>query len=236
MSSSNYLPWYRQEVGNIIRDETDEIQSADLNRLISRAIDIYSSAFPREIIIDKTGDGSTYEWDVPDDWEYGFSQITRLEYPAGRSDERTLEDIDEDDYLVIRTATDTYKWRLLYLTPSSGETVRFTYIVRHSVTETSTTIPNEADEDKIVSLAASFAFRAIAAYYAHTIEATQSADTVEHKDRTEKFSALADKYEEMSGLSFILKEGIGGPAFTFKHVKSELTTGDTPLTHEWIFD
>lgn len=236
MSSSNYLPWYRQQIGNLIRDQTEEIQSADLNRLISRAVDVFSLASPREIVIDKTGDGSTYEWAVPSDWEDGFSEIIKVEYPAGLTGERTLQEIDEDDYIVVRTATDTYKWRLLYLTPSSGNTVRFTYSARHYVTETETTIPNEAEENKIVSLATSFAFRAIAAYYAHTIEPTQSADTVEHKDRAEKFGALADKYEEMSGLAHVLKESVDGPAFGFKRIPSELTTGEAPMTHEWVID
>jgi len=229
--SKHYLQWYRDEVGQILRDASGEIGKPDLNSSIYRALDILSSAQPRYVVKDETGNGSTFEWAVPDDWEPNFSFLYQVECPAGLTSEREPLILDDSEYTVVRVATDTFKWRLLTVTPSTGQKVRFTYAARHGLTEISTTLKTRIEEQAVVCLAAAFAFRALGAFYSQATGGMIDADTVDYKSRASEFYALANEYEELSGLKPYLKKArLGEIALTSITVPHRLTTGDLPLT------
>lgn len=67
----------------------------------------------------------TQEYDLPDDWSYGFSFVTQVEYPTGSDPRRYVH----ADYVIPDEATATWRFREIY--PDSGESVRLYFRSRH---------------------------------------------------------------------------------------------------------
>ncbi len=93
------------------------------------------------------------------------------------------------------------------------------------------TIP-ASDEDAIANLAASFCSEALASAYAHMIDSTITADSVDHKSKSQEFAARA-KAKKRIYMDFLgIKEGEVVPAVSVtKDYDINYPWGDDRLTH-----
>lgn len=175
-----------------VRDAASRITADARARAIDAAVSRYTQVRPAVAVKDYPGDGATFDFALPLDWEEGFSTIPegRLEYPAGEREPRYLE---RDAWTFYRAPAGTVL-RLTRDTPANGKTLRATYTTRHTVDATGSTIP-PLDEGAVADLAASIGLRGLAAFYANTQDPTIAADVVNYRSKAEEYSRLADKLE-----------------------------------------
>ena len=182
---------FQSQVAAKVQDDSGKISATERDQFIQEAVTAYSQDRPLIKVADLAGDGG-YDCDVPSDFLAGFSVIRSVEYPAGQ---RSPAIIERGSYRLYRTVSAT-TLRLLENTPQSGETVRVTYTALHVVDDEGSTVPGH-DEDAVVSLAASFYCRALAAYYAQTGDPTLGADVVNYRTKAQEYSALSDRLERL---------------------------------------
>lgn len=150
---------YEIKLEQVIQDEEVELDDATRQALITEAVKTYSSYRPQEIALRVSGDGG-YSYDLPEDWEEGFSSILSIEYPA---DKQIPVFLDPAVYKIYRDDTGL-KLRFLLHTPETTEEFILIYSIRHSIEVDLGTIP-EVDFDAVVNLAASLGCTAIGRKY-----------------------------------------------------------------------
>ncbi len=189
---------YLEKLDQVLQDTNEELDPDIREALVNEAVKMYSAYRPLEKVDRVTGDDS-YTYDLPTDWEDGFSSIKSIEYPA---DEQTPTILAESTYQVYRSDTGL-KLRFLVATPSTLEDYLITYFIRHSVAAGAGTIP-ESDVDAVVNLIASLACTAIGRKY-NQDEGGDTIDVGSEKWRnalryTEKAKELMDLYLQFMGL------------------------------------
>lgn len=133
-----FLPDYR----DFIEDKlgitfTGLLEDAQVNREIQNAATKFSIDSPQIEALEITGDG-TYRYNLPSDWEDNFSYITQIEYPPG---EQVPKFLKTSAWNVFNNGTDT-KIQLFTITPNSSDTFVVHYTTRHTITETTSTVPD----------------------------------------------------------------------------------------------
>lgn len=176
----------------LVKDGAQKLAAADYPSFLQRAVDAYSAQRPRVMVKDYSGDGSTYKFTLPSDWEQEVSTIQSIEYPQG---DRIPTFLDADEY-DVRNDTEAVKviW-LFTLTPASGKKARVTYTIRHTLSDATSTIPG-ADESIVTLLTASYACEALAAIYAQTSDPLLSADTVNYRSKSQEYRDLAKQHKK----------------------------------------
>lgn len=180
---------------SIVKHDTSHLTPADVIQAIERAAWEYSKYRPREMYKDYTGDGSTQTWAVPTDWEDGFSQIISVEWPLGELPPETdqTEQFPWDVYYDLTAAA--WKFRLPEDTPTSSETVRIRYTIRHTISENAFTVP-DADFYAVCDIAAEECCRILASYYAQSGDTTISADAVSWGTKSGEYRSLAKEFRK----------------------------------------
>jgi hypothetical protein len=196
------LSTLRSDVQKIIKDDDKVLQIADVQYAIERASRILSRRSPCVKTTDKTGDGTTFKWAVPSDWITDFSTLLSVLYPFDETDEVPANEMERDEYDIIKTNAGVYYFRLNYAKPSSSEKVRFSYTTLHTVSETASacTITSAIDEDSVIFYAASLCLMTMSVRAISTGYVSLGADTVNYQNRSGAYKALAKTYSEMSGL------------------------------------
>lgn len=226
MSYSNVE--FRAKVSEIIRDDADKLGTPERDNFIQEAVRIYSRHRPLEIVKDITGDG-TYDYSIATNltsWVKGFSIIKSIEYPA---DERDPSYLEEDDFIVYEKEDGQYI-RFLSDTPVATEEFRVIYTALHVLSDTQNTIP-ESDQDAVCNLAASLCSGALASAYAQTSDSTITADSVDHRSKSQEFTSRA-KMQKQNYMNHLgLKEGDVAPASAVKELDVNYPWGEDRLTH-----
>jgi hypothetical protein len=219
---------FKQRLSDIVRDDADKLTPEEKDRHLQEAIRIYSKHRPREIVKEIAGDGN-YDYSIASNlsyWIKGFSRIKSLEYPA---DEREPSYVDEDDFMVVEKEAGQYI-HFLVDTPSATQTLRVSYTGLHILSDAENTIP-ESDQDAVCNLAASLCSGALAQAYALTSDSTISADSVDHRSKSQEFSSRA-KVQKQSYLNHLaLKEGDVPPASAIQDWEINYPDGTERLTH-----
>jgi hypothetical protein len=181
---------YRTLVDQELQDTAAILSQAVKDKAIAEAVKEYSKPRPLIKVKELVGDGHTFEWAMPADWEDGFSAISAdVEFPAGK---RQPEYLEPEDWMLYRDPALGVRFRLLNDTPTANDKVRFPYTVRHTVDAATDTVPL-IDREALGKLAASYGLRALATYYAQTADASLSADAVNYRSKAQDYSMLADK-------------------------------------------
>jgi hypothetical protein len=146
------LSAYQAKVSQIIQDEDEELALADRDAFIAEAVDMHSKHRPQVKVVSVTGTGN-YLYDLPADWEEGFSEIESVEYPVNGLDinPQVPNVLDQVRYMIYQGASKK-QLRFLYDTPGATETFLLTYTLRHSVSIATGTIP-DADFNAVCNLA-----------------------------------------------------------------------------------
>jgi len=157
---------------------------------IRHATRVYSKDRPLEKIHDDTtADGSKYDFDLPYDWENGFSAIIgRVEYPVS-SDLQVPQYVDDNDWVIYKKVAE-WVLRFLAFKPSSSYTIRFLYTTPHAITDEDCTV-YENDFDAVCELATGFCYKALASKFAQTQEPTIEADVIDYARKTDEYTELA---------------------------------------------
>lgn len=219
---------FKERVFDIVRDDANKLIPEEKERFIQEAVRIYSKHRPREIVKDIAGDG-TYDYSIATNltsWVKGFSLIKSIEFPA---DEREPSYLDEDDWIIYEKEAGQYI-RFLSDTPAATQKIRAIYTALHVLSDSQNTIP-ESDQDAICNLAASLCSGALASIYAQTSDSTITADSVDHRSKSQEFSSRA-KIQKQTYLNHLgLKEGDIAPASAMKDLDVNYPWGEDRLTH-----
>ena len=207
---------YLEKIDIELKDTASFLSSDDKFQALDDAIYQYSKDRPRIRMKEYDGDGSSYDFLLPDDFIETFSWIKMVEYPAGKQEPRIIK---EEKYAVY-FKNELYYLRLKYDTPSSSESLRVWYTTLHN----EGTIP-ESDTRLVVKLATSYCFRMLAARFAQSKDSTIDADVVDYRSKTSQYTALADKLE--NEYNRVIGRGKTGhtPAFSFKDWDRTLSEG-----------
>jgi hypothetical protein len=202
---------FQNGVSTRIQDGAGKLASADRDALINQAVKLrYSKDRSRELVSDVAGTGAP---DLPlpqgpsnpaEQFEDGFSVIRSIEFPVGHVPENY---VDSADWKLYRSPSGL-KIRMLGSTPSSSDTIRVTWTVRHNPGTTGqspipTTVP-DADFEAVCDYAASLAAEALQAIYAQTGDASVNADSVNYRSKGQEYASLAKalrkRYDDHIGI------------------------------------
>lgn len=156
-----------------------------------QAVVEYSRANPRHLSTDVTLTDA-YEYTLPTDWENGFSQIERLDYP-----------LDDDDVWKLRPEPGEWevdeargKWRFTMWTPSTAEVARLYYSAPHVVQDAagdlaaSDTVPAK-DFAAVCQYAAGLALLQLSARAPRVNAPDVRADRVNSRTKEQEYGARA---------------------------------------------
>lgn len=185
------IPEIQQLVAGHLQDAAAKLSSDELKAAIEEALGgRYSKDRPRMLVVDLTGNGAQYEWDLSavTGWQSGFSQIVQIEYPQG---EQTPIFLDNDDWTFYESPTARFLRFAFALT--SGKKARVQFTATHGLDASS--MP-EADFYALGALAASLAAQRLAALYAQIGDSSIAADTVNYRTKSQEYMTLARRLEK----------------------------------------
>ena len=192
------LQSYLDELKRLIPQAIDELPPGTLEERLGDAIRAYSRISPYcPRPIDYEGDGETYDFDLPSNWDLEFSRVRSIEYPVGYQEPEYLE---PDEYILYYSPTSGWQLRLFSI-PASGETLRVLYITLHRLTDSEDTIP-ERDKRAVCYLAGSLIARNLAAKYAGFTDPSLSADVINYRTKQREYSEVANQFEAQFKLHF----------------------------------
>ena len=207
MSTDRIPQPYIDELKRLVPQVEDELPAGTIEERLGDAIRFYSRIRPRvNGVRDYSGDGSTYEFALPADWDDTFSRVSSIEYPQGYQDPEYLE---SDQWFIY----DTPAGRVLRLktTPASSETARVSYTRMHHVSSQQDTVP-ECDKRAFCYLTASLIARNFESKYASHTESSLSADVINYRTKQRQYAEVADHYEALFKAHFGMKRGDIAPA------------------------
>ena len=220
-----------------LQDKAELLEIDDHETYIQKAKISYDRDRPYIKIKTETGDGSTFQFDLPSDWEVGFSQIYgQIEYPVDVDVYQQIQLVDDNDWVIYRDATDTEKLRLTGFTPASSAILKYKYSIAHVIDQEACTI-YERDLGAFSDLATAFCFKALAAYYTQTIESTYSADSIDYLSKRDECEALANTYLDFynshmgKGVKGGTSEIAPSAGMAFKDLDLTFPCGGDYLTH-----
>lgn len=183
-----------------IDDVTDPLQDYDAIELavMRLSLDKPTTSVEDVVVVDSR------LADLPVGWVPDFSALNLIEFPIDASPRQYIDDV------VVYTAPDGKK---LDIGCVESGTLRVTYTVPYVLSATDdmlTTIP-EKYKEPVAAYVVHLLMNQLATNYAHSSDGIIQADTVDHGDKSRKFSALAKvylkKYEDQVGIEKPKEQG-----------------------------
>lgn len=217
----------KQDYLDIIADLTQDTDSVLTSTVIGRALDLaverYSADKPRKVVEDFTASASSSRIDPPAGFVPDTSELLALEYP-----------VDEQPPVYIRASeyrTSLASYLDLEVTVTSGDSLRATYTLTHTLSDVEDTIPLKHRE-AVANYAASLTCRQLSAHYAHDVDTTIGADSVDHQSKSDRFNRLANQYEGAYFESLGIPKERSQPAAEFVDLDLTLTGGGDRIFHK----
>jgi hypothetical protein len=199
---------YIDELKRLVPQVEDELAPGVIEERLGDAVRFYSRISPMvNGVKDYAGDGSTYEFDLPADWDAQFSRVARIEYPQG---EQQPEYLGTDEWIIYDTPS-SQKLRFTKTTPASGETARVSYTRMHKISSQQNTVP-EGDNRALCYLAASLIARNMEMKYASHTEPMLEADVINYRTKQRQYADVADHYEALYKAHFGMRARDISPA------------------------
>ena len=185
------------------------IEEADFADLVNAALKRYSRDKPLVSFADYAGDGETYDFPLPEDWDDSLSFIREVEYPQG---ERKPSCLRRSSWIIYAKGTPAARFRLMYLSPQAGHTLRLFYTLGHTVDDARTSVP-ENDLTAVAWLAAAEGCHLLARRFAQSSTPTLAADSVDYQSKSSEYTRLGRELERKYQNHLGRKEGeAAGPA------------------------
>lgn len=196
-----------------VQDKMEEYLGEDeamLYRLIDDAIDAYSVDFPVITATKTTGTGA-YTYSLPSDWEDFFSHIVNVEYPYGQQTPVYLNLKHIEVYLDAND--NTKKLRFKNISPSTSDSFGLIYTIRHTISDTTSTIP-DAHFKAVACLATALAARATALKFAQRRD-TSLGSTIQLSSESRELTAMAEEYEREYSKILGIRRGATSDTFVW---------------------
>ncbi|MBN8715216.1 MAG: hypothetical protein J0H50_14850 [Xanthomonadales bacterium] len=175
---------YQTRVDDLVRDRDNVISDPQRDAAIDTALAVYSADRPRQVVVDVTSGGGQ-RIDLPAGWVDDSSTLVAVEFPIDQvpASELPLADVR------IYNAPSGRKIELPIPT-ADGDVLRLTYTAAQLLDATDDTVPLH-HRNAVASLAASLLCTQLAIYYATEGEPSIAADTVDRKNKSDRFRLLA---------------------------------------------
>lgn len=178
---------YQALIDDLVRDDTGKITTADRDEALARAVARYSKDRPRIRVVDVSAPGGN-RLALPGDWQNGFSELRRIEYPIGNTPPTLL---DPDGYGLYSTPTgDEIK---IINAIAAAQQVRLSYTVRHAVDATPSDTIRADDREPVCCWAAALLLDQLAAWFTGASDSTIQADSVDRRSKGGEYAARAGK-------------------------------------------
>lgn len=207
----------KENLPKILQDKAGFLTQEDLEFFAKRAIEKFNRDKPKQLVWEFQGDGQKYIFELPSTFIPDFSKIISIEYPA---DIQPPSFLNYGDFQIIsKLENNTLKHFLCFkwITPAQNKTIRVTYTTLRNINEE---IPDEF-LTPILYLAASLAFKSLAARFAESKEPTLEADIIDYRDKIRSYLELSREAENIYN-SFIPKPNPSATidwdtSYSFKH-------------------
>ena len=185
------------------------VEEADFADLVNAALTRYSKDRPLVSFADFKGDSATFDFPLPRDWDDSLSFIRAVEYPQG---ERKPSYLRWSSWIIYAKGTPAAKFRLMYLAPQMGHTLRLFYTLKHTADDERTSVP-ENDLTAVAWLAAAEGCHLLARRFAQSSTPTLAADSVDYQSKAGEYTRLGRELERKYQNHLGRKEGeVAGPA------------------------
>jgi hypothetical protein len=178
---------YQTLLNSLVRDDKAIVTATDIDKAIQLAVVRYSTDFPLLKIADLASN-TTANLPVPTDWDTGFSSIASIESPLGGVPPTVL---NVEQYCLYSDPTGMTV--LFAFIPT--DTVRLSYTLPHTVTDTIDTI-KPLYREAVTCWAAAWCCDQLASYYASASDSTIQADHVQRNSQSADYARLAKNYRE----------------------------------------
>ncbi len=167
------------------------LEEADYAGLVSAALARYSRDRPRAAFADFEGDGASFDFPLPGDWDDSLSVVRAVEYPQGR---RTPSFLQRRDWSIYAKGAPGAKLRLLRSVPRRGERARLFYTIGHAADEEGASVPRN-DLTAVAWLAAAEGCGLLARRFAQSAPPTLAADSADYPGKSGEYARLARELE-----------------------------------------
>jgi len=174
----------KKRVRSTIPDEM--LTEQETEECISKALLKISKVSPRERSKEYTGDGTTFSFSLPDDWDNDLSAILCVEYPAGQ---RIPTFLTQDEFFILDS-----QFRLIQA-PAKDKKVKLFYTTAHELTATENTLSSQ-EELALLKAACGEGCRILASKYLRMFEPEFITEGIDYGRKAEDYRALAESYEE----------------------------------------
>jgi hypothetical protein len=183
----------RSIVSGLIQDQAGKLDTTARNLAIRNAVELHSMNVPAVKYQIVTG-VSNKTSRTPTGWSDTISQIVKIEFPINQRPPIYLE---EEDFEVIRAATASTPFRILFKTFVPGATspfgVIFTAPHKLGITANQNTIPDNHIV-AVANLAASIACQQLAAFYSQSGDSLINADSVNNQSKLPNYLQISKVY------------------------------------------
>lgn len=218
------LPDYQTLVTDFVRDDSARITPEQIDGAIALAVLKYSTAEPRPLVAD-IADVSGMVIPLPAGWEADFSTMTSLETPIGQVPPALL---DSDSWAFYRDV-DGIKIMLATSLPA-GATMRATFTVRHTVSDTVDSIPVDHREP-VAKYAAALLCDQLAAFYANETDSTINAGMAQGQTKSQAYAARARDYRKGYVDAIGVADKTSQPGCAVATLKSRDSAGESRFFH-----
>jgi len=163
-----------------------------LDTAIQRAVEEYGSDRPREVVVDLTGNATSfYDVTALTGWVNDASRVLRVEYPASAVGANyTPEFLDPiADWQIHRDTTKYYLY-LIGITPAVTETIRVWFTAQHTLSTATDTIPTK-DKRAVLDLAASYACLMLATEAAQSVDMDVPSEATNFREASDRLLSIA---------------------------------------------
>jgi hypothetical protein len=188
---SKKLADYLTRMGVVLQDEANHLSAAERTGFIQEALRSYSQLRPVLKVAKVEGDGG-YTYDLPTDWEDGFSSVMHVEHPI---EQQIPVYLSPERYFLYRDNTGLHL-RFFTKTIAADDHFLLAYTIRHSA-DTDGSTPSDADFDAICNLAGGLACHALSRLYSQGIPSSMEVDVAHTWRQAIHYQAKGDKMLEL---------------------------------------
>lgn len=188
-----------------VRTNFQEISNwIDIESSIEQAVDYclrhINKDVPRNLVIEVEGDG-TSEYDISEFFDKEISVIKAVEYPVGENPRSYLE--ASDDYFLYEDPDGDVSVVLADLTVASTSSFRVVLTTNHTLTDTTTTLGNQAFGALVAKVSEHIALQ-IQARLVYSADSAIDADVVNFGQKNRSIKSVAEfwgaEYKKLAGL------------------------------------
>jgi hypothetical protein len=163
------------------------IKKSEASQHLDKALLIYSKYQPLEKIEKVLVPVPANVFDLPDDWDMGFSSVRYIEYPI---DNMPLSMLKEKDFEIFLNDSNKYQLRFAY---DLSTAYRLSYNIAHSFNTDNPALISSPASDAycICDIAAAYYLLSLSARYGQSVKPEISADTVDYNTKTDQYRRLA---------------------------------------------